>query len=101
MSSAADHFFGCDDHGNIFSLRRNTVATSGEERSKLEGMYVCMYVCIVVLTVYTSVYLGLGQSEFHLGDYVNVLVRGSLLNQPLESEGDTYIHTYIYIHTYS
>jgi hypothetical protein len=66
---------------------------------------VCLHVCMYGMwdaSMYASVTavetVVLGQSEFHLGDYVNVLVRGSLLNQPLESEGGKHMCTTIHIH---
>lgn len=63
LGSEEVHFFGSDDHGNFFSLRRNEAATSADARSKLDG-----------------------ESEFHSGELVNVMRRGSLVTLPLESD---------------
>eukprot|EP00597_Dinobryon_sp_UTEXLB2267_P016468 CAMPEP_0201093814 /NCGR_PEP_ID=MMETSP0812-20130820/2244_1 /ASSEMBLY_ACC=CAM_ASM_000668 /TAXON_ID=98059 /ORGANISM="Dinobryon sp., Strain UTEXLB2267" /LENGTH=1238 /DNA_ID=CAMNT_0047346135 /DNA_START=28 /DNA_END=3744 /DNA_ORIENTATION=+ len=63
MGTTEDHFFGSDDHGNLFSLRRNEAATSEDARSKLDP-----------------------ESEFHTGEFVNVMRRGSLVSQPAESD---------------
>jgi len=54
-----DFFLGTDDYANLFILRRRLDASTEEERAKLEG-----------------------QGEFHLGDYVNVIRKGSLTRQP-------------------
>lgn len=59
-----EHFLGADDNGNIFTVRRQTDATTDEMRSKMEP-----------------------QGGFHLGDAINVFCRGSLNSQPAEQEG--------------
>jgi len=66
LGTAEGHFFGSDDHGNLFSLCRNVAATSEDARNKLDP-----------------------ESEFHTGEMVNVMRRGSLVSQPQESDGTT------------
>lgn len=63
MDHMDDHYLGCDDHANLFCLRRQAENTSEEEQMKLEV-----------------------RGEYHIGDYVNVFTRGSLVIQPIESE---------------
>lgn len=52
-----NHVIGAEDHGNIFILKQNLDAKSEEEKSRLDV-----------------------QSGFHVGDYINVFVHGSLSN---------------------
>jgi DNA damage-binding protein 1 len=58
-----DFFLGADDSGNFFSVRRQSEATTDEERGKMEA-----------------------QGEFHLGDCVNVMRKGSLNSQPTDQD---------------
>ncbi len=63
MDSMDDFCLGCDDQANIFCVRRQVESKNEEEGMKLEV-----------------------RGEFHLGDYVNVLCRGTLVSQPIESD---------------
>lgn len=51
------YILGAEDHGNVFVLKRNAEAISDEEKCRLDM-----------------------QSGYHIGDYVNVFVRGTLSN---------------------
>jgi DNA damage-binding protein 1 len=58
-----DVFIGAENDGNIFTVRKNADAPTDEERARLEL-----------------------QGEFHVGEYINVFTRGSLIanvGQPL------------------
>eukprot|EP01041_Mallomonas_annulata_P009800 gene9800-20388_t len=60
-----DFALGCEDLGNLFVVKRQTDATTEEERSRMEV-----------------------HAEIHLGDYVNVFRHGSLNSQPAENDLD-------------
>ena len=69
-----EYYLGCDDHANLFCLTRKdqlpSVSTTGavdEDAMKLEV-----------------------RGEYHIGDYVNVLRRGSLIIQPIDSTHDSH-----------
>jgi DNA damage-binding protein 1 len=75
MDHIDDYYLGCDDHANLFYLHRyhpgdmNTITNTPvteEEAMKLEV-----------------------RGEYHLGDYVNVLRRGTLTIQPIDSSSST------------
>lgn len=57
-----EYFLGAEDFGNLFIVHRQAEAAAEEDRSRLEL-----------------------HAEFHLGDFVNVLRRGSLNSQPPEA----------------
>jgi DNA damage-binding protein 1 len=61
MDGEEDYYLGCEDHGNMFVVRRQVEAVNEEERSKLEA-----------------------RCYFHIGDYVNVMRRGTLVTQPIQ-----------------
>eukprot|EP00981_Chlorochromonas_danica_P006833 scaffold1493_cov172-Ochromonas_danica.AAC.11 len=63
MEGEESYYLGCEDSCNLFTLRRRAEATSEEDRSKLEE-----------------------RGLFHLGDYVNVMRRGTLVSTTLESD---------------
>ncbi|RYH30097.1 hypothetical protein EON65_06255 [archaeon] len=63
MDGFDDLYIGCEDFANLFTLKRRADATSDEERSRLES-----------------------HGYFHLGDYVNTMRRGTLINQPIEND---------------
>lgn len=65
MDGQEDHFIGCDDFGNMFVAKHQPNAATEEEQSKLSI-----------------------QGEFHMGDYVNTLRRGSLIVQPIDNNID-------------
>ena len=54
-----DIFIGAENSFNLFTVRKNTDATSDEQRNRLETY-----------------------GEFHLGEFVNAFRRGSLVAQP-------------------
>ena len=58
-----NHFVGTEDKGNIFIVRRPVNPETDEEKGKLEM-----------------------QTEYHLGDFINVFRRGCLNSQPQEME---------------
>jgi DNA damage-binding protein 1 len=75
MDNIDDYYLGCDDHANLFYLHRyhpgdmNTITNTPvikEEAMKLEV-----------------------RGEYHLGDYVNVLRRGTLTIQPIDSSSSS------------
>lgn len=59
-----DQFLGADDHANIFAVKYRGSSASEEDQSKLS------VTC-----------------EYHLGDYVNVMRQGSIVTQPITTEG--------------
>jgi DNA damage-binding protein 1 len=59
------HVVGAEDHGNIFVLKRNFEASSEEEKCRLDV-----------------------QSGYHIGDFVNVFVRGSLSGTTVAKKSD-------------
>jgi DNA damage-binding protein 1 len=58
-----DFFLGTEDKGNMFIVRRPSDTHAEEDRCRLES-----------------------QTEYHIGDYINVLQRGSLNSQPPETD---------------
>jgi len=58
-----DIYIGAENECNLFTVRRNADAATDEERGRLEV-----------------------QGEFHLGEFVNKFVHGSLVMQPTEAE---------------
>ncbi|GAB5037075.1 dna damage-binding protein 1a-like [Nannochloropsis oceanica] len=58
-----DTFLGAEDHYNLFTVRKNSEAPSDEERYRLQTV-----------------------GQYHLGEFVNKFVRGSLVVQPREGE---------------
>lgn len=62
-ASSEDIFVGADLSGNLHCHRQQSDAVTDEQRSQLEAC-----------------------GEFHLGDYLNVLRRGSLVGQPIDAD---------------
>lgn len=54
-----DVFLGAENDGNLFTIRKNPAPTSDEEMSRLDLV-----------------------GEFHVGEFINVIVEGSLVMQP-------------------
>lgn len=56
-------FLGADESGNLFTVKRNADAATDEERGKLEPL-----------------------GDFGLGEYINVIRRGTLNSQPVDAD---------------
>ncbi|KAG5189499.1 hypothetical protein JKP88DRAFT_353064 [Tribonema minus] len=56
-------FLGAENDSNLFTVKRNTDATTEEVRARLDL-----------------------QGEYHLGDFVNVFATGSLVMQPVDAD---------------
>lgn len=62
LPALPEHFLGADDQMNLFMVKHRAAAETEEERAKLQQL-----------------------AEYHLGDYVNVMQRGNLISQPINS----------------
>lgn len=65
-----DHFLACDAAENLYCVKRNTTGSSEEDRTHLDQC-----------------------GEFGLGDAVNVICRGALTGQPIETESSNLVES--------
>jgi DNA damage-binding protein 1 len=70
-----NYYLGCDDHGNLFNLQRPNASAGGSTAGEEENLKLEV------------------KGEYHVGDYVNVMRKGSLILQPIENTAAGTVNT--------